>query len=208
MLGAHQGGARSRSPSASPTSAARRSRPAEDEIDIEDLIADQQMVITITHSRLHQVAAARHLPPAAARRRRRHRDGHEGRRLHRAPLRVLVARLPAVLLQPRQGLPLEGLRAARGVAHGQGPRARQRPAAARGRADPVRALHARLHRDEVPRLRDAQRHGQEDRVRSPTTRRSRPTASSRSTSATTTSCVAVRARRPGRRDPHGLRAPA
>ena len=30
----------------------------EDEIDIEDLIADQQMVITITQDRLHQVAAA------------------------------------------------------------------------------------------------------------------------------------------------------
>ena len=47
---------------------------------------------------------------------------------------VLDARLPAVLLQPRQGLPLEGLRAARGVAHREGPRARQRAAAARGRA--------------------------------------------------------------------------
>ena len=79
------------------------------------------MVITITQVRLHQVAAARHLPPAAPRRRRRDRDGHEGRRLHRAPLRVLDARLPAVLHQPRQGLPLEGLRAAGGVAHGQGP---------------------------------------------------------------------------------------
>ena len=77
---------------------------------------------------LHQVAAAGHLPQAAPRRRRRDRDGHEGRRLHRAPLRVLVARLPAVLLQPRQGLPLEGLRAAGGVAHGEGPRARQRAA--------------------------------------------------------------------------------
>ena len=47
-----------------------------------------------------------------------------------------VARLPAVLLQPRQGLPLEGLRAARGLAHRQGPRAGQHPAAARGRAHP------------------------------------------------------------------------
>ena len=146
VLGAHQGGAAARSPSASATSAARRSPPSEDELDIEDLIADQQMVITITQVRLHQVAAAGHLPPAAPRRRRRDRDGHEGRRLHRAPLRVLDARLPAVLLQPRQGLPLEGLRAAGGAAHGEGPRARQRPAAARGRADPVRALHARLHR--------------------------------------------------------------
>ena len=44
---------------------------SEDEIDIEDLIADQQMVITITQTRLHQVAAAGHLSPAAARRSRR-----------------------------------------------------------------------------------------------------------------------------------------
>ena len=106
--------------------------------------------------RLHQVAAADDVPRAAARRARRDRDGHEGRRLHRAPLRVLVARLPAVLLQPRQGLPLEGLRAAGGVAHREGPRARQRPAAARGRADPVGALDARLHRGPVRHLRDAQ----------------------------------------------------
>ena len=42
--------------------------PAEDDLDIEDLIADQQMVITITQVRLHQVAAAGHLPPAAPRR--------------------------------------------------------------------------------------------------------------------------------------------
>ena len=46
---AHQGGAAGDRPSASATSAAPRS-PAEDEIDIEDLIADQQMVITITKS--------------------------------------------------------------------------------------------------------------------------------------------------------------
>ncbi len=59
--------------------------------------------------RLHQVVAAGHLPPAAAWRARSDRDGHEGRRLHRAPVRLLLARLPAVLLQSRQGLPLEGL---------------------------------------------------------------------------------------------------
>ena len=114
---------------------------------------------------LHQVAAALDLPPAAPRRRRRHRDGHEGRRLHRAPVRLLDARLPAVLHQPRQGLPAEGLRAARGVAHREGPRARQPAAAARGRAGPVGALDARLHRGQVPRVRDPQRDGQEDRVR-------------------------------------------
>ena len=80
---------------------------------------------------LHQVAAALHLPPAAPRRDRRDRDGHEGRRLHRAPVRLLDARLPAVLHQPRQGVPAQGVRAAGGVAHGQGPRAGQPAAAAR-----------------------------------------------------------------------------
>ena len=67
--------------------------------------------------RLHQVTAAVDLPPAAPRRHRRHRHGHEGRRLHRAPVRLLDPRLPPVLHQPREGLPAQGLRAARGVAH-------------------------------------------------------------------------------------------
>ncbi len=114
--------------------------------------------------RLHQVAAADDVPRAAARRARRDRDGHEGRRLHRAPLRDVVARLPALLLQPRQGLPVEGLRAAGGLADGEGPRAREHPAAARGRADPVRALDARLHRGPLRHLRDEARHREEDRA--------------------------------------------
>ena len=137
--------------------------------------------------RLHQVAAALDLPPAAPRRRRRDRDGHEGGRLHRAPVRLLDARLPAVLHQPRQGLPAQGLRAARGLAHRARPRARQPAAAARGRAGPVGALDARLQRGQVPRVRDPQRAWSRRPSSAPTTRRSRPTGSSRSTSATTTS---------------------
>ena len=157
MLGADQGGAASRSPSATATSAARRSRTSEDDIDIEDLIADQQMVISITHS-----GYIKSLPLATYRQQRRggvgrDRDGHEGRRLHRAPLRVLDARLPPVLHQPRQGLPLEGLRAARG-----------RRAPSKGRASvnllPLRegervqsVLATRdFSRGRVPRLRDPQ----------------------------------------------------
>ena len=65
---------------------------------------------------LRQAAAAGHLPPAAPRWHRRHGDGHEGGRLHRAPAHLLDARLPALLHQPRQGLPAQGLRAARGLA--------------------------------------------------------------------------------------------
>ncbi len=105
---------------------------AEGEIDIEDLIADQQMVISITQLGLHQVAAAGDLPPAAPGRHRRDRDGHEGGRLHRAPVRVLHPRLPAVLHEPGQGLPAQGVRAARGLAYGARTRARQPAAAARG----------------------------------------------------------------------------
>ena len=106
---------------------------SEDELDIEDLIADQQMVISITRLRLHQVAPARHLPPAEARRGGGARDGHEGRGLHRAPLHQLDPRLPALLHEPRQGLPGEGLRPPRGLAHLEGARVDQRAAAARGR---------------------------------------------------------------------------
>ena len=111
---------------------------------------------------LHQVAAARHVPPAEARRRGRHRHGHEGRGLHRAPLRVLDARLPPLLHQPRQGLPPEGLRAPGGPAHRQGPGAREHPPAPRGRARAVGPGHARLHRGQVPRVRDPRGPDQED----------------------------------------------
>ena len=114
--------------------------------------------------RLHQAPAARHLPQAEARRRGRHRHGHEGRGLHRAPLRVLDARLPPVLHQPRQGLPPEGLRAARGRPHRQGPRAGEPAPAARRRVREGGALHARLHRGQVPRVRHQEGPDQEDRV--------------------------------------------
>jgi DNA gyrase subunit A len=110
---------------------------SEDEIDIEDLIADQQMVITIT-----QTGYVKSLPLATYRQQQRGGDGHEGRRFHRAPVRVLLPRLPAVLLQPRQGVPLEGLRTARGIPHREGQGARERAAAARRRARPVGARHA------------------------------------------------------------------
>ncbi len=43
---------------------------SEDEIDIEDLIADEQMVISITHSGYIKRLPLDHLPPAEARRRR------------------------------------------------------------------------------------------------------------------------------------------
>ena len=66
--------------------------------------------------RLREAPARGHLPPAEAR-----RQGHVGRepqgqRLRRAPVRGVDALLHAVLLHEGQGVPPEGVRAARGVA--------------------------------------------------------------------------------------------
>ena len=104
--------------------------------------------------RLLQAAAARDLPPAAPRRQGRHRDGPEGGRLHRAPPHLLDPRLPAVLHEPRQGLPAQGLRAAGGLAHGARQGAGQRAAAPRRRAGHGGDPDPRLHRGQVPRVRD------------------------------------------------------
>ena len=113
---------------------------------------------------LRQAPAAGHLPPAAPRRRRGDGDGHEGGRLHRAPAHLLDPRLPALLHQPRQGLPAQGLRAARGLADLEGPGAGQRAAAARRREGDGGDPDPRLQGGQVPRLRDRQGPGQEDRV--------------------------------------------
>ena len=114
--------------------------------------------------RLREAAAAGHLPPAASRRQGRDRDEPEGGRLHRAPPHLLDPRLPAVLHEPRQGLPAQGLRAARGLADGARQGARQRAAAARRRAGDGRDPDPRLHRGQVPGVRDGRRPDQEDRV--------------------------------------------
>ena len=114
--------------------------------------------------RLRQAAAARHLPPAAPRRPRGDGDGHEGGRLHRAPPHLLDPRLPALLHQPRQGLPAQGLRAARGLADLERPGAGQRAAAARRREGDGGDPDPRLQREQVPGLRHRPGPGQEDRV--------------------------------------------
>ena len=137
--------------------------------------------------RLHQAAAGDDLPRAAARRHRGHGDGPEGRGLHRAPLRGLDARLHPVLHDRRQGLPAEGARASARLTPVEGPRDREPPAVPAGRGRAGGDRHAELRGGQVPRLRDAEGHRQADRRSRPTTRRSRPTGSSRSSSATTTS---------------------
>ncbi len=114
--------------------------------------------------RLREAAAAGDLSPAAPRRHRRDGNGPQGGRLHRAPAHLLDPRLDAVLHQPRQGLPAQGLRAAGGLADLEGPRPGERAAAARQGAGDGREADPGLQRGQVPDLRHRQGAGQEDRV--------------------------------------------
>ena len=93
----------------------------EGEFQIEDLIAEEDMIITITHT-----GYIKRIPTGTYRRQRRGgkgrlRDGHEGRGFHRAPLHRLDAQLHPLL--HRQGAVLLG-EGARDPA-GRAPRPRQ-----------------------------------------------------------------------------------
>ena len=86
--------------------------PGEDDIDLEDMIAEEDMVIAISNG-----GYIKRLPVSTYREQRRGgkglaRGATQGRGLHRAPLRRLDARLPPLLHQRGQGLPPEGARAA------------------------------------------------------------------------------------------------
>ena len=95
----------------SPTSAAPRSCRPRARSTSSRLIAEEDMVISITRSGYIKRLRAHAVPRPGPRRDRRDRDGHQGGRLHRAPVRRLHARLPAVLHDRRQGLPDQGARA-------------------------------------------------------------------------------------------------
>ena len=115
--------------------------------------------------RLHQAAFAHGLQGTAPRRRRRDGDGHEGRGLHRAPLRRLDARLHPLLHLRRQGLPPQGARAPARLAPGEGPDDRQPAPGPPGRAGARGDQDAQLRGDRVPPLRDQERRRQEDQAR-------------------------------------------
>ena len=161
--------------------------PSEDELDIEDLIADQQMVITITKS-----GYIKRVPLATYRQQRRGGVGITGMDLKDGDYiehLFVCSTHDFLLFFTNRGKVYRSkvYELPEGAAHGQGPRAGQHPAAARERAGAVGALDARLLRVAVPGLRDAQGRRSRRPSSRPTTRRSRPTASSPSRSATTTS---------------------
>ena len=115
--------------------------------------------------RLHQAPTGDDVSRAAPRRHRRDGDGAQGRRLHRAPVRRLDARLHPLLHERRQGLPPQGARAAARLAPVEGPRDRQPAAVPPGRAGARGHPDARLQGGRVPRLRDEERRREEDEAR-------------------------------------------
>ena len=89
----------------------RRTRVADDasrEMTDEDLIADEDVVVTDLEPRLHQAPAGRHLPASAQGRQGDHRPRHARRGRRPAPARGEHPRLGAVLHQPRARLQRQG----------------------------------------------------------------------------------------------------
>ena len=137
---------------------------SEDEIDIEDLIADQQMVISITRS-----GYIKSLPLATYRQQKRGGMGVMGMDMKDEDYieHLFVCSTHDYLLfftnrgkvYRQKVYELPG-----GIAHGQGQGAREPASAARGRAGARRSGHPRLHRGQVPRVRHPQGADQEDRV--------------------------------------------
>ena len=143
---------------------ARRSEIVAQGVDLsmEDLIAPQDMVVTLSHGGYMKAQAGRRIPGAEARRPRPAGDGDQGRRLHRSPVHRQHARLHPVLFQSRPRLLAQGLQRAAGHAR----RARQadrQPAAAAGeRADHRDPAGQGIHRHPVRVHGDRDGHGQED----------------------------------------------
>ncbi len=161
---------------------------SEDEIDIEDLIADQQMVITITQS-----GYIKSLPLASYRQQQRGGRGVTGMDMKDGDFiehLFVCSSHDYLLFFSNRGKVYRSkvYELPEASADGEGARAGQRAAAARGRDDPGRSLHARLHRDASTSCSPPAAARSRRRSCWPTTRRSRRTGSSPSTSATTTSC--------------------
>ena len=94
----------------SATTAAPRSSRDQGDFSVEDLIAEEDMVITISHT-----GYIKRIPISTYKRQRRGGRGlngadDQGRRLDRAPLHRQYPRLPDVLHQHRPGLLAQGAR--------------------------------------------------------------------------------------------------
>ena len=138
---------------------------AEGDFELEDLIAEEDMVIAITRS-----GYIKRLPVTTYREQRRGGVGVMGMDLKDEDYieHLFVASTHDYILffsTRGEGVPAEGARAAARRAAVEGPRDRQPLAVHAGRAGEDGHSHARLLGSEVPRARDAEGHRQEDGVR-------------------------------------------
>ena len=105
------------------------------ELSIEDLIAEEDMAITVSNTGYIKRTAISDLPQPAARRQGPHRHAHARRGLRQPPVRRLDARLHHDLLGPRPRLLAEGPRDSRRRPGRQGQVDRQPGVDGRGRED-------------------------------------------------------------------------
>ena len=174
---------------------------------MEDLIAEEDVVVTDHPRRLRQAHQDRPVPLAAARRQGRARRAAARGRRRRALLRHDDARLDPVLHQHGPGLPREGVRAARGRAR-RARSARREPAGVpAGRADRPGARPARLRASRRtwcwrPGTGWSRRRGSTEYDSQPQPAASSPSTCARATSSSRARLVRRR-RRPAAGEPQG-----
>ena len=140
---------------------------ADKELSDDDLIADEDVVVTVCAPRLHQAPAADDLPAPGSRGQGHHRRANRGRGRGQPPHRGQHPRLGPVLHRSRPGLQLQGARRARCQSPGQG-HAHHQPRRCAGRLRRARAgghHPARLRARPQPGHGHGAGHRQEDRHR-------------------------------------------
>ena len=159
----HPRRAHRRSSTASATTAAPQILPGYDgDMSIEDLIPEEEMVVTVTRDGYIKRTRSDNYRSAAPRRQGRQGRAAARRRRRRALLRHHDAPLAAVLHDQGPRLPLEGLRGARGRPRREGPARREPARAAARRGDRADPRHPRLQRRDLPRARHPRRPREED----------------------------------------------
>ncbi len=131
---------------------------ADGDLSMEDLIPDEELVVTITRGGYAKRTRADQYRTPAARRQGRARRDAARRRRGRALLRHHHPPLAAVLHHRRPGLPHQGLQPARGRARRQG-RPRRRPAVASSRTRTIAQVLAIRDYEQAPYLVLATRNG-------------------------------------------------